>query len=216
MVVNLSKHHSLVTNWISELRDVEIQSDRLRFRQNLKRIAEVIAYEISKELPWETVEIQTPLATHSSKKLKQQPVLATILRAGLAMHEGLLSFFDRADNAYISAYRKHHADGSFEISMEYMSCPELDGRIVILSDPMIATGASLIKTIQHLRNEGNPAQIHIVCAIACTVGIEYILREDSNVKIWCGDIDQELTAKSYIVPGLGDAGDLAFGPKMQS
>ena len=216
MVVNLSKHHSLVTNWISELRDIKVQTDRLRFRQNLKRVAEIIAYEISKELPWETVEVETPLATHSSKKLKQQPVLATILRAGLAMHEGLLSYFDKADSAYISAYRKHHVDGSFEISVEYMSCPELENRIIILSDPMIATGASLVKTIQHLKDEGNPSQIYVACAIGCTAGIEYVQREESNIKIWCGDIDQELTAKSYIVPGLGDAGDLAFGPKMQS
>lgn len=215
MVVNLSESHSLVSNWVSELRDVTIQGDRLRFRRNLERIAEVIAYELSKNLPWETVEVETPLGTHISKRLKQQPVLATILRAGLAMHNGLLNFFDRGDNAFISAYRKHNPDGSFEINLEYVSCPDLDKRIVIISDPMLATGASLVKTIQYLKEEGNPAEIHFVCAIACTVGIEYLRREAPEVKVWCGDIDDELTAKGYIVPGLGDAGDLAFGTKMQ-
>ena len=215
MVKNLSDKHSLVSNWVSELRDVNIQADRMRFRRNLEKIAEVIAYELSKTLPFEEKEIETPLGFHNSKVLKQQPVLATILRAGLAMHNGLLSYFDRADNAFISAYRKHHRDGTFEIHMEYVSCPDLDDRILIISDPMLATGASLIKTIQYLREEGKPSQIHFVCAIACTVGIEYVRREAPDVTIWCGDIDDELTAKGYIVPGLGDAGDLAFGNKMQ-
>ncbi len=215
MVINLSENHSLVSNWVSELRDVGIQNDRIRFRTNLERIAEVIAYEISKTLPYETREVETPLGIHNSKVLKNQPVLATILRAGLAMHNGLLNFFDRGDNAFISAYRKHHRDGSFEINLEYVSCPDLDGRILIISDPMLATGASLVKTIQYLKEEGSPAEIHFICAIACTVGIEYVRREAPDVKIWCGDIDDELTAKGYIVPGLGDAGDLAFGSKTQ-
>jgi uracil phosphoribosyltransferase len=147
--------------------------------------------------------------------LKNQPVLATILRAGLPLHNGLLNIFDKADNAFISAYRKHRMDGSFDISLEYISCPDLDGRVLILSDPMIATGSSLVKTIQFLREEGNPKEIHIVAAIACTVGIEFVKRAEPHVTIWCGDIDEELTAKGYIVPGLGDAGDLAFGPKVQ-
>jgi uracil phosphoribosyltransferase len=215
MVHNLSEKHSLVSNWVSELRDVTIQSDRLRFRRNLERIAEAIAYELSKTLPYITREVETPLGIHNSLVLKEQPVLATILRAGLAMHTGLLSFFDRGDNAFISAYRKHHRDGSFEINLEYVSCPELDNRIVIISDPMLATGASLVKTIEYLKDEGNPSQIHFVCAIACTIGIEYVRREAPDVIIWCGDIDDELTAKGYIVPGLGDAGDLAFGSKMR-
>jgi uracil phosphoribosyltransferase len=129
----------------------------------------------------------------------------------------MLNYFDKADNAFISAYRKHHRDGSFEISLEYMSCPALDDRIIIISDPMLATGASIVKTIQYMKNQGNPASIHVVVAIACTVGIEYIIRECGEaVTIWCGDIDDELTAKGYIVPGLGDAGDLAFGTKVQS
>ncbi len=215
-VTNLSEQNSLAAVWVAELRDVNIQHDRLRFRRNLERIAEVAAYEISKGLEWETREVETPLGTAQTVALKRQPVLASILRAGVPMHNGLLNYFDRADNAFISAYRKHHRDGSFEISLEYVSCPELDGRVLILADPMLATGASLVKTIEELQGEGSPLAIHIVCAIACTVGIEYVRRQAPNVHIWCGDIDDELTAKGYIVPGLGDAGDLAFGPKMQS
>jgi uracil phosphoribosyltransferase len=217
MVINLSDQHSLVSNWVSELRNTEIQGDRLRFRRNLERIGEIAAYEISKKLPWRIQETPTPLGIHESKVLEAQPVLATILRAGLPMHNGMLNYFDKADNAFASAYRKHHRDGSFEISLQSMSCPTLDNRVVIISDPMLATGASIVKTIQYMKNEGSPSAFHIVVAIACTVGIEYILREcGPNVTIWCGDIDDELTAKGYIVPGLGDAGDLAFGPKMQA
>ncbi|PWU01752.1 MAG: uracil phosphoribosyltransferase [Bacteroidetes bacterium] len=216
MVINLSEEHSLISNWISEIRHVEIQTDRMRFRRNLERIGEVIAYEISKQMEWVDQDIPTPLGTSVCKVLKEQPVLATILRAGLPLHQGLLNFFDRADNAFISAYRKHHRDGSFEINLEYVSCPDLDDRILIISDPMLATGASLVKTIHFLKNEGQPKEIHIVSAIACTVGIEYVRREEPHVKIWCGAIDDELTAKGYIVPGLGDAGDLAYGAKLQS
>lgn len=215
MVINLSEHYSLLNDWIAEMRDVTVQSDRMRFRRNLERIGEVAALEISKKLPTVTKEIQTPLGTALSTVLKDQPVLATILRAGLPLHQGLLNYFDKADNAFISAYRKHHRDGSFEISLEYVSCPDLDNRILILSDPMLATGASLVKTIQHLKEEGDFLQIHIVVAIACTVGIEYVVREIPNALIWCGAIDDELTAKGYIVPGLGDAGDLAYGTKNQ-
>jgi uracil phosphoribosyltransferase len=217
MIVNLSEQHSLVSNWVSELRDVNVQVDRMRFRRNLERIGEIAAYEISKELPWKIQEIPTPLGIHESKVLEEQPVLATILRAGVPLHHGMMNYFDKADNAFISAYRKHHRDGSFEINLQYMSSPSLEDRIVIISDPMLATGASLVKTIQYIKNEGNPKAIHIVAAIACTVGIEFVHREAGNqIKIWCGDIDDELTAKGYIVPGLGDAGDLAFGVKVQS
>jgi uracil phosphoribosyltransferase len=215
MVVNLSEQYSILCNWISELRDMEVQGDRMRFRRNLERIAECAAYEISKGLAFEEKEVQTSLGIATCKMLKDQPVIATILRAGLPMHQGLLNYFDKADNAFISAYRKHRRDGSFEISLDYVSCPELEGRVVIISDPMLATGASLVKTIQFLREEGHPSEIHVVVAIACTVGIEYVLRTEPNCKIWCGDIDDELTAKGYIVPGLGDAGDLAFGTKAQ-
>jgi uracil phosphoribosyltransferase len=216
MVINLSDQHSLISNWISELRDVNVQSDRIRFRSNLQKIAEVGAYEISKKLAWVEKEITTPLGTSTCKVLEKQPVLATILRAGLAMHNGLLRFFDKADNAFISAYRKHNPnDGSFEISLNYITCPELEDRVVIISDPMLATGSSLVKAMQFIKEAGNPSEIHIVCALACTVGIEYVLRAEPKAIIWCGDIDDELTAKGYIVPGLGDAGDLAYGEKVQ-
>jgi len=217
MIINLSEQHSLVSNWVSELRDVTVQNDRLRFRRNLERIGEIAAYEISKVLPHKEAEIQTPLGIHNSKVLAQQPVLATILRAGLPLHNGMLNYFDKADNAFISAYRKHHHDGTFEISLEYMSCPSLTDRVVIISDPMLATGSSLVKTINYMKEDNSPASFHVVVAIACTVGIEFIHREcGQDITIWCGDIDDELTAKGYIVPGLGDAGDLAFGTKMQS
>ena len=216
MVVNLSKHYSLLSDWVSEIRNIDQQADRMRFRRNLERIGEVAAYEISKNLDHRQIETQTPMGISNCKVLSRQPVLATILRAGLPLHQGLLNYFDKADNAFISAYRKHNPDGSFDISMEYLSSPDLDDRVVIISDPMVATGASLVKTIQYLRDEGNPREIHVVCAIACTVGIEYVHRNEPNVKIWCGAIDDELTAKGYIVPGLGDAGDLAYGAKQQS
>lgn len=215
MVINLSEQHSLVSNWVAELRDTEIQKDRMRFRRNLERIGEATAYEISKHLEWEEKEITTPMGISVCKMLKSQPVLATILRAGLPLHQGLLNYFDGADNAFISAYRKHHRDGTFEISLDYVSCPSLENRVLIIADPMLATGSSLVKTVQYLRDEGQPSEIHIVCAIACTVGIEYLHRTEPQVKIWCGAIDDELTAKGYIVPGLGDAGDLAYGTKVQ-
>ena len=216
MVINLSQSHSLVNNWINELRDVDVQQDRLRFRRNIERTGEIIAYEISKKLPWVEKEITTPLGISKSMSLASQPVLATILRAGLPLHQGMLNYFDKADNAFIAAYRKHHQDGSFEISLEYLSSPSLEDRTVILCDPMLATGASLVKTIEFLKREGNIAALHVACVIACTEGIEYVRRNEPQVTIWCGAIDDELTAKGYIVPGLGDAGDLAFGEKSQS
>jgi uracil phosphoribosyltransferase len=215
MVINLSEKYSLLNDWIAEMRDVEIQKDRMRFRRNLERIGEVAALEISRQMETVSKEVQTPLGISVSTVLKDQPVLATILRAGLPLHQGLLNYFDKADNAFISAYRKHHRDGSFEISLDYISCPDLENRVVIVSDPMLATGSSLVKTIHYLREEGKPSHIHVVVAIACTVGIEYVQREEPNATIWCGAIDEELTAKGYIVPGLGDAGDLAFGAKTQ-
>ena len=215
MIVNLSDQHSLVSNWIHEIRSTDIQSDRMRFRRNLERFGEIAAYEISKVLPFTESEVNTPLGISPTKILKEQPVLATILRAGLPLHQGLLNYFDKADNAFIAAYRKHNKDGSFEISLDYISCPELENRILIISDPMLATGSSLVKTIHYLKEEGRPRVIHVVTAIACTVGIEYVKREEPSVTIWCGDIDDELTAKGYIVPGLGDAGDLAYGVKVQ-
>lgn len=216
MVKNLSENHSLVSNWISELRDTAVQGDRMRFRRNIERIGEIIAYEISKTLPWDEQDIITPLGIAKSKMLQTQPVLGTILRAGLPLHQGMLNYFDKADNAFIAAYRKHHTDGSFEISLEYLACPVIDKRVMILCDPMLATGASLVKTIGLLKKEGTPSEIHVAAVIACTEGIEFLRRHEPEVKIWCGSIDEELTSKGYIVPGLGDAGDLAFGEKSQS
>jgi len=216
MVINLSEHNSLVACWMNEIRDINIQADRMRFRRNLERIGEIAAYEISKKLAFEPIETPTALGIANGFTLKNQPVLGTILRAGLPLHQGLLNYFDKADNAFISAYRKHNRDGSFQISLEYVSCPDLTDRVLIIADPMLATGASLVKTIHFLKNESAPAAIHIVCAIACTVGIEFVKREDPSVTIWCGAIDDELTAKGYIVPGLGDAGDLAYGNKIQA
>jgi len=216
MVRNLSEKYSILCDWISEIRDINLQSDRMRFRRNLERIGELAAIEISRELDFVQTEIQTPLGTSESLLLAEQPVLGTILRAGLPLHQGILNVFDKADNAFISAYRKHSPDGSFEISLEYISCPDLEDRVLIISDPMLATGSSLVKTIQFLREEGKPKKIHIVVAIACSVGIEFVLRSEPSVTLWCGAIDEELTAKGYIVPGLGDAGDLAYGTKTQS
>jgi uracil phosphoribosyltransferase len=216
MVINLSHTFPLISEWVSELREVQLQNDRMRFRRNLERIGEIAALQISAKLEYVEKEIQTPLGIATCKSLKRQPVLATILRAGLPMHNGMLNVFDKADNAFISAFRKHKHDGSFEISLEYITSPDIDDRVLIISDPMIATGSSLVKALQYLREEGKPSQIHIVAAIACTVGIEYIKRAEPQVTIWCGEIDEELTAKGYIVPGLGDAGDLAFGPKEQA
>jgi uracil phosphoribosyltransferase len=215
MVINLSQDNSILCDWIAEIRDQTVQADRMRFRHNLERIGEIAGYEISRKLPYVEKEIQTPLGISPSKLLKNQPVLATILRAGLPLHQGLLRVFDKADSAFISAFRKHDRTGAFEISMGYITSPDLEDRILIISDPMLATGSSMVKTVQQLRSEGNPAEIHIVTAIACTVGIEYLHRALPTCKIWCGAIDDELTAKGYIVPGLGDAGDLSFGNKLQ-
>ncbi len=215
MVINLSATHSLVSNWVSELRDIQVQNDRMRFRRNLERIAEVAAYEISKKMDSTEKVVSTPLAYTTVNVLATQPVIGTILRAGLPMHNGLLNYFDKADNAFLSAYRKHHSDGSFEICLEYMSCSDLTNRVLILCDPMLATGASLVKSVEHLKAAGQYASLHIVCAIACTKGIEYVQNALPEATIWCGAIDNQLTDKGYIVPGLGDAGDLAFGEKIQ-
>jgi uracil phosphoribosyltransferase len=217
MVIDLSKNNSLLNHWVAELRDVHVQNDRMRFRRNIERIGEVAAYELSKTLQFKSVEVSTPLGIAPTQLLTEQPVLATILRAGLPLHQGMLNYFDKADNAFISAYRKHHPDGSFEISLEYLSCPNLNGRVLILCDPMLATGASLVETIQAIQKTYTPAQIHIVVTIASQKGIEHVEKElGADTPIWCAAIDPILNDKSYIVPGLGDAGDLAFGTKMQS
>jgi uracil phosphoribosyltransferase len=217
MVIDLSKNNSLLNHWVAELRDVHVQNDRMRFRRNIERIGEVAAYELSKTLVYKTVDVTTPLGIASTPLLEAQPVLATILRAGLPLHQGMLNYFDKADNAFISAYRKHHPDGSFEISLEYLSCPDLNNRVLILCDPMLATGASLVEAIQAIQKTYTPSQIHIVVTIASQKGIEHVEKElGAAIPIWCAAIDPTLNDKSYIVPGLGDAGDLAFGTKMQS
>jgi len=217
MVIDLSKNNSLLNHWVAELRDVHVQNDRMRFRRNIERIGEVAAYELSKTLQFKSVEVSTPLGIAPTQLLTEQPVLATILRAGLPLHQGMLNYFDKADNAFISAYRKHHPDGSFEISLEYLSCPNLNGRVLILCDPMLATGASIVETIQAIQKTYTPAQIHIVVTIASEKGIAHVEKElGADTPIWCAAIDPILNDKSYIVPGLGDAGDLAFGTKMQS
>jgi len=215
MVFNLSDHPSIANQYLAELRDAAVQQDRLRFRTNLERVGEILAYEISKTLDFKEAEVETPLGIASTKVPDQKIVLATILRAGLPMHQGMLRIFDKAENAFISAFRKHHKDGSFEIKMEYVSCPDLTGTVLILCDPMLATGSSVTLTIRALLEYGQPAAIHFATAIASSHGLEHVSRLFPEVRIWLGDIDEELTAKSYIVPGLGDAGDLSYGPKLQ-
>ena len=214
---NLGEENSLFNQFISEIRNVNIQSDAMRFRRNMERIGEIFAYEISKTLTYEKKIITTPLGEVEMNILKQQPVLATILRAGLPLHQGLLNYFDKADNAFISAYRKHDLDGNFEIQIDYMSSPVLKNKTLIIVDPMLATGKSMVLSYRELITMGMPKHIHIVSAIASVDGLEYIQKHIPNTKcsIWLGAIDQELTAQSYIVPGLGDAGDLAYGSKLQ-
>lgn len=214
MITDFSQSNSIINQFVAELRNVEIQTDSMRFRRNLERIGELMAYEISKTLEYELFEVETPLGMASVDLPSEIPVLGTIMRAGLPMHQGFLNIFDNAENAFVSAYRKHHKNGTFEIKVEYVSCPSLEGKVLIIADPMLATGASMVSTIQHLQEFGNPKQIHIATAIAATDGIDYVRRLLPKAKIWAGAIDEELTAKSYIVPGLGDAGDLAFGEKL--
>jgi uracil phosphoribosyltransferase len=214
MVQIIGKSNSVFNQFLAEIRDENIQKDRMRFRRNIERIGEVLAYEISKVLEFESKEVNTPLGIANINLPSEQPVIATILRAGLPLHQGILNYFDQADNAFISAYRKHHKDGSFEIKLEYVSSPNLENRILILTDPMLATGASLVLTYKALLAKGKPKHTHLVCVIASTEGINYAKKNlPSNVTIWAGAVDDELTAHGYIVPGLGDAGDLAFGVK---
>ncbi len=215
MIFSLNENNSIANRFIAELRDVNVQKDKMRFRRNLERIGEVMAYEISQRLNYKPLEVETPLGIAKVGVPSDRIVLATILRAGMPMHQGLLNYFDNAESAFVSAYRRHHKDGTFEIALEYVSCPDLNGCVLILSDPMIATGASVELAIKSLQRFGLPEQIHVATAIASRIGLEHLRRTMPNVKVWAGAIDDELTAKSYIVPGLGDAGDLAYGPKMQ-
>lgn len=214
-VHNLSQDASLVNPWLAEIRDTGIQGDPLRFRRNIERLGEVFAYEVSKTLPYEDRIVVTPLGNIACPVLAEQPVLATILRAGLPLHQGLLNHFDRADNAFISAYRKHEGDEeTFEVEIEYLASPSLDGRIVILCDPMLATGSSMVLAWKALLARGTPSWVHVVALISSQQGVDSLLDHmPDNTTLWVAAIDPELNSRAYIVPGLGDAGDLAYGSK---
>ena len=216
MVHILSQQNSIFNQFVAELRDITIQKDSMRFRRNLERMGEIMSYEISKTLNYQTKETTTPLGIAETSHLVDQPVIATILRAGLPMHIGVLNYFDRAQNAFISAYRRHHKDNTFDIHVEYVSSPNIDGKVLILCDPMIATGGSIVLAYKAILAKGTPKHVHIISAISSREGVDYVKANlpSKNFTIWCGAIDEELTAHSYIVPGLGDAGDLAFGEKI--
>ncbi len=214
MIHDLSKTNSIFATFLAELRDVKIQKDSMRFRRNLERIAEIMAYEISKTMEYSEATVTTPLGEATAFLLKKQPVLATILRAGIPMHQGLLNYFDQGESAFISAYRKHSTAEDFEIRVEYLASPSIDNKTLIISDPMLATGSSMVMVYKALLKQGKPSNVFIVSAIAAPEAIEYIRTHlPSSVQIYVGAIDTELTAQSYIVPGLGDAGDLAYGVK---
>lgn len=214
MTFDLSKTKSIANTFIAELRDEHIQKDSMRFRKNLERLGEFFAYEISKSLKYVDQEITTPLGVSNCQVLEQQPVLATILRAGLPLQQGLLNIFDKAECCFISAYRKTKKNGDFIIQMDYVSTPDLDGRILIMADPMLATGQSMVMCCKEMINRYNIAELHIVAAIASTEGVAHVRANLPKAKLWLGAIDEEMTSKSYIVPGLGDAGDLAYGEKV--
>lgn len=211
MIKYLSQSNSIASVFIRELRDSGIQKDQSRFRKNLIRLGEIFAYEISKTFDYSEHRVETPLGYANAFLPDDKVVLATIMRAGLPMHQGMLNYFNDAESAFVSAYRKHHKDGTFEINLEYVNCPNLDGKTLILTDPLIATGSSVEAALKALEESGTPKEIHIVTVIASTYGLGYIKRICPGTHIWLGEEDEELTAKSYIVPGLGDAGDLAFG-----
>lgn len=215
MVHNLSEQNSIANEFLSELRDIHRQTDRLKFRKNLERLGNIFAYEISKTLEYHPTKVETPLGVADTNILKNKIVLATILRAGLPLHQGLLDYFDKADNAFIAAYRRNHKDGSFEIYMEYITCPNLENVDLILVDPMLATGSSIQKAVEALKDFGKYRSLHIVTLIASSYGRKQIKRFFPKAHLWLVAEDDELTAKSYIVPGLGDAGDLAYGNKLQ-
>lgn len=216
MINVLSSGNSILNQYIAELRDAEIQKDSLRFRHNLERLGGIFAYEISKAMIYETKEVVTSLGIANVPVLQEYPVLATILRAGLPFHQGILNFFDKSDNAFISAFRRHHKDGSFSINIEYASVTEIENKVVILCDTMLASGSSMVLAYRELISHGKPSHTHIVAAVASVEGIEYVKKNISkkDFTLWVGVVDDEMTAQSYIVPGLGDAGDLAYGKKL--
>jgi uracil phosphoribosyltransferase len=215
MVNLLGQTNSLVNQFVSEIRDAEIQKDASRFRLNLERLGSIFAYEISKNLAYETREVVTSLGFANVPILVEYPVLATILRAGLPFHQGFLRFFDRSDNAFVSAYRKYHKDHSYTMAIEYTSSPDLNDRTVILCDPMLATGISMVLSYKELLAYGTPKHVHFASILASQQGLSYLKKNipSRNATVWLGTVDDELTAQAYIVPGLGDAGDLAFGKK---
>jgi uracil phosphoribosyltransferase len=215
MIYKLADKVSVVSTFMNELRDVSLQKDRMRFRANIERIATILSYEASKSLNYSPTFIQTPLGQKESFLQDNQLVIASVLRAGLPMHYAVLNVFDTADNCFVSAYRKHHKSGEFEIRLEYVASPSLDEKTLILCDPMIATGASILATLEQLGRYGKPSRIIILGIIGSAQGIEVVSKEYPEIDIYIGDIDDELTAKSYIVPGLGDAGDLCFGDKIE-
>ncbi len=215
MINNLGDRNSILNQFMVEIRDEKLQKDSMRFRRNLERVGEVMAYEISKTLTYQPIEVRTPLATVNVSVTKEPIVLATILRAGLPIHQGFLNYFDQAENAFISAYREYEKDGTFHIRFEHISSSWVHKKVVILCDSMIATGASMFLAYKALLEKGAPAHVHVAALIASKEGIEY-LRKNLPMKkttIWVAAIDDELTSKAYIVPGLGDAGDLAYGSK---
>lgn len=215
MIKILGDKNSLLHTFIAEIRDETTQKDSMRFRRNLERVGEIFAYEISKTLNYQLEEVKTPLGIAEVPKLKDQVVLSTILRAGLPVHNGMLNYFDQAENAFISAYRVYEKDGTFNIRFQHISGPSIENKIVILCDPMLATGASAVLSAEALKRKGTPAHLHIVSIIASKEGIENVQQKLPKTKttLWVGAVDDELTSKAYIVPGLGDAGDLAYGSK---
>ena len=214
-IINFDKENSLINQYMMQLRDVTVQNDRMRFRRNIERIGEVMAYEISKRLNYKTVTVQTPLAPCDCRAIADKVVLGTILRAGLPFHQGFLSYFDDAENSFVSAYRKYKEKEHFDIHIEYIASPRLDGKTLILVDPMLATGASMDLAYQALLTKGTPERIHIASVIASKQAIDYIKAHfpEDKTTVWVGTIDEVINSHSYIVPGLGDAGDLAFGIK---
>ena len=213
-VYNFSEYSSLYNKFLSELRDENIQKDSMRFRKNLERLGEISAYEISKTLEKNSYVTKTPLGTSKTTIPSENLVLATVLRAGLPLHNGLLKYYDNAESCFISAYRKHTSKEEFEVEIQYMASPNINDKIILLSDPMLATGKSMVLAYKALLKKGIPSEIHVICVIGSEQGVEYIsknLPEDTT--LWIGGIDSKMTSESYIVPGLGDAGDLAFGEK---
>ncbi|MDE5799859.1 MAG: uracil phosphoribosyltransferase [Paramuribaculum sp.] len=214
-VIDFSKTPSLVSQYMAELRDVNVQKDMLRFRRNLERIGEIMAYEISKTIEYETVDITTPLDVAKCQIIKEKLVLATIFRAGIPFHKGFLDYFDHAQNAFVSAYRKYREKENFDVFIEYIASPRIDGKTVIIADPMLATGSSMELSYKALLTKGTPDKIHVASVVASQAAIEYVKKTfpADKTTVWVGAIDDKINSHSYIVPGLGDAGDLAYGVK---